>query len=226
VYCMGNPVKFIDPTGMKVETGSMTKNEQREYDKMIALLSRSDLFKTLYSALTKSDNVYKISFGQTDKDKSGNLVSGNFKPDSKTDGGSVTFLKGSTLNSLSTTEELAHAYQNENKTLENENINPEFEAKTITQLVASDAGIPYGEYGGMSKFQNMLLNEYNNTLTPRDVSSNSFQASYQNSAILYSAYNQVNNIGNPHYRQLTLQQPATLMRLVNNTFLKNMPWIK
>ena len=226
VYCMGNPVKFIDPTGMKVETGSMTKNEQREYDKMIALLSRSDLFKTLYSALTKSDNVYKISFGQTDKDKSGNLVSGNFKPDSKTDGGSVTFLKGSTLNSLSTTEELAHAYQNENKTLENENINPEFEAKTITQLVASDAGIPYGEYGGMSKFQNMLLNEYNNTLTHRDVSSNSFQASYQNSAILYSAYNQVNNIGNPHYRQLTLQQPATLMRLVNNTFLKNMPWIK
>jgi hypothetical protein len=210
---------------MRVETGSLTKEEQTEYDKMIALLSKSDLFKTLYSTLVKSDNVYNISFGQTDKDKNGNSVPGNFKPDSKTDGGSVTFLKGSILNTSATTEELAHAYQNENKTLANPNINPEFEAKTITQLVGEDVA-GYGSYNGMTNFQSFLESEYHNVLTPKDVKSSKFQSNYQNAATLYSAYNQANNIGNSHYRELTLQQPATLMRLVNNTFLKNMPWLK
>jgi RHS repeat-associated protein len=224
-YCLNNPVKFVDPDGMRVETGSMTKDEQKEYDKMIALLSKSDLFKTLYSTLVKSDNLYAISFGQTDKDKSGNSVPGDFKPDNKTNGGSITFLKGSNLNSAATTEELAHAYQNENKTLENPNVNPEFEAKTITQLIGEDVA-GYGSYNGMTNFQSYLESEYHNVLTPKDVSSSKFQSNYQNAAILYSAYNQTNNIGNPHYRQLTLQQPATLMRLVNNTFLKNMPWVK
>lgn len=225
-WCGNNPLKNIDPTGMIVETGSMTKTEQKEYDEMIALLSKSDLFKTFYSTLVKSDNVYTISFGQTNKDKCGNSVLGMFKPDDKTDGGSVTFLKDSNLNSSPTIEELAHAYQNENKTLDNKNINPEFEAKTITQLVTSEAGLSYGQYGGMGNFQDQLLIEYNNTLTPRDVNSSKFQASYRNAAFLYSIYNRTNNIGNSHYKQLTLQPPVTLIKLVNNTFLKNMPWIK
>jgi hypothetical protein len=216
-------MRFIDPDGMRVETGSMTKDEQKEYDKMIALLSKSNLFKTLYSTLIKSDKVYTISFGKTEKDKSGNSVLGNFKPDNKTDGGSVTFLKGSNLNSAATTEELAHAYQNENKTLDNPSVNPEFEAKTITQLVTSEANLPYRDYDGMQAFQKFLFDEYNNTVTPRDVNSSKFQSNYQNSAILYSAYNQANNIGNLNYKKLTLQKPATLMRLVNNTYLKNMP---
>ena len=221
-YCKGNPVKFIDPDGMRVETGNMTKDEQKVYDNMIASLNKSDLFKTMYSTLVNSKKVYNISFGKTDKDKSGNLVPGNFKPDSKTEGGSVTFLKGSNLNSATTTEELAHAYQNENKTLENPNINPEFEAKTITQLVGYDVA-GYGDYNGMTKFQRFLENDYHNVLTPKDVSSNKFQSSYQNAAILYSSYNQSNNIANPNYNILTLQKPATLMRLINNTYLKNLP---
>ena len=221
-YCKGNPVMFVDPDGMRVETGSMTKDEQKEYDKMIASLNKSDLFKTMYSTLVNSKKVYNISFGKTDKDKSGNLVPGNFKPDSKTDGGSVTFLKGSILNNATTTEELAHAYQNENKTLKNPNINPEFEAKTITQLVGYDVA-GYGDYNGMINFQRFLENDYHNVLTPKDVSSNKFQSSYQNAAILYSAYNQRNNIANPNYNILTLQKPSTLMRLINNTYLKNLP---
>lgn len=221
-YCLNNPVRFIDPDGMRVETGSMTKDEQKEYDKTIAVLSESDLFKTLYSTLVKSDKVYNISFGKTEKDKSGNPVPGNFKPDSKTDGGSVTFLKGSNLNSSVTTEELVHAYQNENKTLENPNINPEFEAKTITQLVGEGA-VGYGSYKGMTNYQSFLESEYHNVLSPKDVNSSKFQSNYQNSAILYSAYNQTNNIADANYNRLTLQKPATLMRLINNTYLKNMP---
>lgn len=210
---------------MKVETTNMTKDEQKQYDKTIATLRQSKLFNTLYTTLEESENVYSIGFGKTDKDQNGNIAPGCFKPDSETDGGSITFLKGTKLVGSATAEEFVHAYQNENKTLENPNINSEFEAKTITHLIQGDLG-GYGMVAGMSQYQSYLNSEFPNGLTPKDIYSTQFQSKYQVSANLYAAYNQSVGKGNPNYRQLTLQQPVTLMRLCNNTFFKYMPWLR
>ncbi|MCL2152522.1 MAG: hypothetical protein FWH57_06120, partial [Oscillospiraceae bacterium] len=63
VFCLNNPLRWIDPSGMIIElSGSATKEEIEQYNRAIEYLKTSDVGKTLIEKLENANEVFTIMF--------------------------------------------------------------------------------------------------------------------------------------------------------------------
>jgi RHS repeat-associated protein len=224
-YALNNPVKYIDPEGREIDLSGMPEKERKNYESQIATKrENSKLFNVMYSFLEKSNDVVYVKFGKTEVNSNGESVEGQFKPNKK-GGGTVTFLEGTTdIKTGSLTEELFHAYQNENKSgYEKGEFNKEFEAKVAVTAIGSESG-GYANIGGMSNFQTKIgLGNYgsmNVPITPENVVSKSFNNDYKKAANSYAQFNRSHNIGNNNYQKSTTVVPYSLKKLILSTYGK------
>lgn len=221
-YCANNPILYIDPTGRTIDLSNMA-NEQRDiFYNSISNMQTSPFFRTLYSELENSDDVYVISYGNTEQ-IAGTLADGVFCPNDG-GGGSIIFTdtKESLPNSVFS-EELFHAYQHENRNgYSPGEFNKEFEAKTFVLLVGSQTVGGGGfQYGDNSFQTNINLFVYGNSempITPVTVVSEPFISDYMKNAKIFKEYNVSKNIGNGNYRKNTTVSPYSLQKIVTLTF--------
>jgi len=61
VFCINTPVRWIDPSGRRVELSSNATQSQRDaYDRAITHLNQSEVFRVLYTELQNSGVVITI----------------------------------------------------------------------------------------------------------------------------------------------------------------------
>ncbi len=222
VYCKGNPVGIVDPDGRIIDTSLLDSHEYDIYNENIHALCMSELFKTLYSQLEKSDAVYSILIGEV-YGSNGEPVDGQFRANTDTSGGVIFLDRDKTLNGminpLAITEEFFHAYQNTNINNYTGEFNFEFEAKTF-----SVASIGQGSqlYKGMESWINDLgTGKYSGRwelISPSSISHGTFLNDYHVAANRYASYNIANNIGNIEYKRTTTCNPVSLINIINRTY--------
>jgi RHS repeat-associated protein len=215
-YCAGNPVRYVDPDGRKINLSLLDEEQQKRFKDQINFVSNySPLFYKMYQSLYNSDDVYYINYGSINKE-------GQFQKNDK-GGGTITFsskIKDTKVPVLS--EELFHAYQHDNRNRYDQGeFNREFEAKVFVHAVASDVG-------GISSFDNtnfFLSDIYNRkygndnqVITPMNVESPHFLKAYYKFANIFADYNRKNNIGNINYRRYTTIPPYSLQTIVRNAY--------
>ena len=227
-YCNNNPIKLIDPDGMKIDTTMLSKDQMAIYRKAAdVLVGSSNLFATMYRSLEQSSEVYAIEFGQTALDQSGSHVSGQFMSN-KNGGGTVMFLEGmSYIGDEVLIEELFHAYQHDNRDeYQQGDFNREFEAKVAVTAIGMDqpGGIIVTEFNGMKDFQHKIIKrnftEENSIIGVQTVISSEFVKEYINAANRYAEFNKQANHGNTHYWRSTTVAPFCLQKLIRDTYGK------
>ena len=227
-YCNNNPIKLIDPDGMKIDTTMLSKDQMAIYRKAAdVLVGSSNLFATMYRSLEQSSEVYAIEFGQTALDQSGSHVSGQFMSN-KNGGGTVMFLEGmSYIGDEVLIEELFHAYQHDNRDeYQQGDFNREFEAKVAVTAIGMDqpGGIIVTEFNGMKDFQHKIIKrnftEENSIIGVQTVISSEFVKEYINAANRYAEFNKQTNFGNTHYWRNTTVAPFSLQKLIRDTYGK------
>ena len=62
-YCTNNPLMYVDPSGMVIDTTGLSQQGQQDYIHNINLLRNSPIFDAYYEHLEKSKNVYYIKEG-------------------------------------------------------------------------------------------------------------------------------------------------------------------
>jgi len=216
-------MKFVDPTGMEFNLSEMTDEEREDYERRVKSQRESSiLFDVLYSILERSKNVYSVSFeeNKTDKPKTG-----EFEQNSK--GGSVTFFTESKqLTGPLLSEELFHAFQNENNSSYSKGeFNKEFEARVFSTMVGAEYPGGGASSYGMNDFQLRIQegrygNKYQ-VITPEASRSINFLIDYNISANKYAKYNINNNIGNNDYRKATTILPFSLQRIITEAYKQN-----
>lgn len=100
-YCAWNPIKLVDPDGMKIDLSNLTNEQQSQYHKRIETLKKNEFFCYYYSKLEESNNNYCIQMlDNSDDSKSGYFIPNNNE---------VGFVD----NIHVICQELFHAYQSE-----------------------------------------------------------------------------------------------------------------
>ena len=217
VYVANNPMKFIDPTGMKIVLGDMTDDEREDYDYTVqSYRESSSLFNALYKALDESEKTYTIGFGETSKDYEGNSNPGEFRKGEN--GGSIVYNNQKNLQNWSFGEEFFHAFQYDNNGMNG--INVEFEAK-IFNIAAKEQYIMGGEMeisGAESFVTKIKQGNFGSSTTPfvpSKVETPMFINEYIKASNAYANYNIKNNYGNFHYKQRSIGVPSNLIKLIN-----------
>lgn len=225
VYCLNNPVRFVDPNGCEIDLSQMSDEEKKRFESNIKnQRENSDLFNAMYNSLEQSDEVYVVKFGQTTSENGTDPVKGQFKKNEE-GGGTITFLSGEdNIQGSVISEEFFHAFQSDNSNnYKKGEFNFEFEAKVFATAV----GISYGgvgEYLGMGEFQTqIILGNYGDNqqvITTENIISTTFLNNYTTSANSYANFNRVNNFGNSHYKKNTTVEPYSLQKIVSITYNK------
>ena len=117
VYCVGNPVKLIDPDGKKIDLSNMSKQEKNRYTQQIKTeREASALFNTIYTTLENSEDTYTVKFGKVISNSSaGHDIDGNFTLNEEGGGTILLTNQKEEIASTALAEELFHAYQHENR---------------------------------------------------------------------------------------------------------------
>jgi len=196
VYCIGNPIRLIDPDGRKVvyndETGAC-ESMVNDY------CSQSEMFNAVYKQLVESDNIYTFQFGETKYNADGHFIPSE-------NGGVITLNRESAWSSA-IPEETFHALQNDNQGKYNgSQLNLEFEAKVFVIM----SGLPTGFYYGMDE-------DYRNSLLKMDIkefTQPQFISEYIKQANIYSTYTDKNAIGNENYWVPTSISPYNIISII------------
>ena len=130
-WCATNPIKYVDPTGMRI-VYDMSFDQFQTYYEQIELMKNSTLFSTYYQDLNNSEEEYIIKIDNNIKNGE-NIIFGTYKSENKT----------LSLNEMAPTitiaEEFYHAYQDDNSiSRDDKKYNKEFEAKTAAAIVVSE----------------------------------------------------------------------------------------
>ena len=194
-----------------IDPSEMTEAQQEAFNDAMEYASKnSPLFKTLYEILTNSSVNYKIKIGDT-KDN----VPGQFNPNDK----SITFRDDACLtNFLTFSEELFHAFQDENKSMYNSNeFNYEFEAKLAKFFMFAQIGIVMNVVGNdsFSFAYNYFSPNGVDCYIPTTLTINEFYffCGYYEGARQFAKWNSIYQYDKPNYMKNTLQKPVSLIRL-------------
>jgi len=223
VYCAGNPVRYVDPDGMRIVYGGMTDEEELQWKSYLDnICKKSDLFSTLFHQLEDSKDNYVIRLA----DLSANKGSKNgFFEANDAGGGTITFSNDlDRRRDAVTLEEFFHAYQHDNRDGYGKGeFNREFEAKTFVVTAALGEGVQmmYGEYAGMNDIIDPLEKGYykdnNFALSPGAVTSVVFNSLYKTIANKYGMYNASRNRGRSSYHKKTTVPPYSLIKIILDT---------
>lgn len=133
-YCLNNPLRYTDPTGLIVTYGEDDDNRLYEFIQDLRRISK--LFNQLYTYLNEDqNNEYVVEFGeQNNSDNNGqyNTVTNR-----------ITFNKNKALVTQVVSEEFYHAFQEMMKKMnQSPNWNREYEAKIASIMICAEAGKP------------------------------------------------------------------------------------
>ena len=164
--CANNPLIYIDPDGNRVVfADDMTEEQHRATMEGIHSLSAGGMFQNMYETLEDVEDVITIRYGETVKDTNGNIAPGQFVPNEKGKGGTITFNKDICLTYAVLAEELYHSYQNITPSFQDVHTNFEYEAKIFTIGACFDAGRPLAQFNGLGLFEtNIHNNKYGTEL--------------------------------------------------------------
>ena len=225
-YCAGNPVRYVDPDGMRIVYGGMTDEEELQWKSYLDnICKKSDLFSTLFHHLEVSKDNYVIRLA----DLSANKGSKNgFFEANDAGGGTITFSNDlDRRRDAVTLEEFFHAYQHDNRDGYGKGeFNREFEAKTFVVSAALGAeNMTWGYYEGMNDIINPIINDHfrylNYSISPSSVHSALFLSLYSNAANKFGMFNATQNKGNVNYKRKTTVSPYSLQKVITDTFLKS-----
>lgn len=201
-YCAGNPIRNIDPTGMRIEFDIADYNRRKELEYNISeLQSKSNLFSLVYNILDQSTTTYTITFGETVLDKYGDRVPGEFEPGTNTIKYNEEIYMPS---SAAMVEEIYHAYQEDQQHLNNGEWNREFEAKIITTGILGEGKRIRVNLFGLDKFFDEIY------LEPGIIKKESFLDGYITNGNLFVMEHQ--NIANYNYPVSII--PNTLLNII------------
>ena len=231
-YCAGNPIRYVDPDGREI-CYSMTEEQKEAFNRQLQpLLDNSELFKTVYSSLEESKNVYTVKFDETSQYTNNEEVDGLFSSAKSISGGTVVFsakyANGENIPINGMYEEFFHAYQNDNIANYSEgNFNMEFEAKCFVTMASCEYGaypnLGNNEIVGAFQDKLRLCDAYgsgNQFVTPENVVSKAFTSDYMHAANSFAKDYANQRLGNGHYLKSTEVAPASLQKLIKEAYRK------
>lgn len=209
-YCAANPIRYIDPTGCKVEAKGSEEDVNTMKEKIDALKS-SHLFRTIYKFLDSLNEFFSLSFGNPTT-PTGESCNGYYDPNTNTIVIHHDVAKSSMSFYVTMAEELYHIYQ---KFTLFESVNIEFEAKVFAAIVylqtkGSNAAFSHMDKGVEQLYFNMQdwTDDNNNIVFPFN-----FGQLYTNYCIDFvSSYLSIRCP--PEYTKLSTRFPKRLSNLV------------
>ena len=223
-YCGNDPVNFVDPTGCIFDLSQMNDKEREKYNNQVEKQKEnSRLFRTMYSALEESKDIYNVSYGEVLSSKGENIY-GIFVKNENGGGKIIYSNKYDDIPDYGFIEELFHAYQHNYKTgYEKGVFNREYEAKLFTYISISEyscAMFPLGDTGLADKLILYQYGDFDNNimLSPQWVKSSVFLSDYITTANNYARYNIEHNVGNDNYKKMTSVAPYGLQKVILDTY--------
>ncbi len=227
LFCAGDPINHIDPTGMIIDTSGLSSEELKIWDEKIKEFCNNSpiLFNTLYQWLEKPTIIIYVKFGETSTISKDSNAPAEFNSENNTI--TIASNKGSTEIDLETiSEEMFHAYQNNTDIYAGVNINLEFEAKFFRNLVSFEENgllinpqIPRGLYDivnnlGVHNYGEHILD----VLQEISLDNSQFSKDYKKYADIFRFSCIRHNIGNENYRVPNKSLPIGIRSIIKRVF--------
>ncbi len=152
-----NPIRLSDPIGDTIDVSLMNEAQLTQYQEQLALLKQNDLFATYYSVLENSETTYTVRFGDEPKGE------GQYNDETK----EVIFKEDSSLSSMTTSQELFHAYQDDTGAYnEQDRSVRETEGDIVSQMIVYDLGEPFTDQMGTESWGSDLLKQFGGLYAP------------------------------------------------------------
>ncbi len=225
LFCAGDPINHIDPTGMTIDLSNLTNEQLKIWDSKISLMTEtSELFSELYMYLIESLETYiithvtKISGKNSDnsiacfiESESGGIIEVTDK---------IFNIEDQNINRIA--EEAFHAFQSETN-YGDYSVNREFEAKIFVMAFAREremgASILDINEESLLYYHNIIEQNYKNNTHPlnqlRNPESQVFRQDFITHANNYVEYCKKNNISNSNYLVTTTGLPISLFKIYN-----------